>query len=92
MKQSLKKSLLSRLNRVEGQIRGLQKLVEQETYCIDVITQAQAVKSAIGAFEVLMLENHLETHVVDKIKHGKQKEAAEEIIKVYKLSQRKKMI
>ena len=90
MKQSIKKSLLSRLNRIEGQVRGLQRLVEEETYCIDVITQAQAVKSAIGAFEALMLENHLETHVVDQMKHGKQKQAVEEIIKVYKLSQRKK--
>ena len=85
MKPNMKKALKSRLNRIEGQVRGLQKMVVQEKYCIDVITQAQAIKSALSAFETLMLKNHLETHVMHQMKHGKSIMAIDEILKVYNL-------
>jgi len=80
---------LSRLRRIEGQVRGLQRMVEEETYCVDVITQAYAIKSALGAFEGLMLKNHLETHVADQMRHGKENKAVGEILKIYRVSQRK---
>jgi len=86
MNPKIKKSLISRLRRVEGQARGLQRLVEKEAYCIDVITQAQAIKSALGAFESEMLKNHLESHVIHQIQHGKKGKAIKELIKTYKLS------
>ncbi len=90
MKPNIKKSLKSRLNRIEGQVRGLQRMVDQEKYCVDVITQAQAAKSAIGAFESLMLKNHLETHVMHQMKHGEGNKAIDEILRVYNVSQKKK--
>jgi len=89
MDQKMKKALLGRLHRIEGQARGLQRMVEAEKYCIDVIAQAQAIKSAIGAFEAMMLKNHLETHVVDQMRHGEERKAVEEMLKVYRVSQKK---
>jgi len=89
MKSEIKAAVLTRLKRIEGQVRGLQSMVEKEAYCIDVITQAQAVKSAVSSVENLMLKNHLETHVVKQMRGKNQKKAVEEILKVYKLSQKK---
>jgi DNA-binding FrmR family transcriptional regulator len=90
MKQDIKKKAIQRLRLVEGQVRGVQKMVEEEKYCVDIITQSSAVKEALSGIENLILENHLSTHVLDQMKHGKEKKAIEEILKVYKLSQRKK--
>ena len=80
----------NRLKRIEGQIRGIQKMVEEEKYCIDIITQSSAVKEALLSIEQLILENHLSTHILDHIKKGNEKKATDEILKVYRLAQRKK--
>lgn len=88
MKPVLKNKLLKRLKIIEGQIRGLQNMVHEGTYCVDIITQASAVKKAIGSFEDAMLQNHLETHVVEQMKSGKHAKAVTEVMKVYKLSQK----
>lgn len=90
MRQDIKSKATRRLKIVEGQVRGLQKMVEEEKYCIDIITQASAIKEALAGVEDLILENHLTTHVIHQIKHGKEQQAATEILKVYKLAQRKK--
>ena len=90
MKAGIKKQLHNRLKRIEGQVRGLQNMVEEEKYCIDVITQSGAIKEALSGVEHLMLENHLSTHVIAQMKGGREQKATEEILKVYKLSQRKK--
>lgn len=90
MRKDIKSKALRRLKLVEGQIRGIQKMVEDEKYCVDIITQSSAVKEALSGIEQLILENHLSTHVLDHIKHGKEKMAVTEILKVYKLAQRKK--
>ena len=90
MRQKVKKNLSNRLHRIEGQIRGLSRLVEEETYCIDIITQAQAVKSALNSFENAMLKNHLETHVAKQMRGGHKEKAVTEILKVYTLAQKKK--
>lgn len=85
-----KKLIVGRLNRIQGQVAGLVRLVRSDAYCIDVITQAQAIKSALGAVEGLMLKNHLEEHVVEQMRSKNQKKAIDEILKVYSVSQRKK--
>jgi len=77
--------LQKRLKRIEGQIRGLQKMIGAEQYCIDIITQTSAIRGALKAVEDSLLESHLSTCVVKQIKSGKEKKAVEEIIKVYKL-------
>ncbi len=88
MRESVKKNLLSRLRKVEGQVRGLERLIGSGAYCIDIITQAQAAKSALASFENAMLKNHLETHVVDQVRSGRAQKAVQEILKVHRISQR----
>lgn len=89
MIKSIKEKAIRRLKIIEGQIRGLQGMVENEKYCIDIITQAGAVKEAISGVEDLILENHLSTHVIHQIKSGKEAQAAKEILKVYQLKRKK---
>lgn len=90
MKIDIKKKVQHRLNLIKGQINGLAKMVDEERYCVDVITQSSAIKEALAGVENLMLENHLSTHVLHQMKTGKEKKAMEEILKVYKLAQKKK--
>jgi DNA-binding FrmR family transcriptional regulator len=90
MRKDIKSKAIRRLKIIEGQIRGLQSMVENEKYCIDIITQASAVKASLSGIEDLILENHLKTHVIDQIKQGKEGQAVQEILKVYKLTQKKK--
>ena len=89
MKKNIQRRALHRLKIIEGQVRGLQKMVTAEQYCIDIITQSLAVKEALSGVEDLILENHLSTHVVDQIKSGKQSRATKEILAVYRLSKKK---
>ena len=88
MKPVLKNKLLKRLKIIEGQVRGLQTMLEDNKYCVDVITQASAVKKAVSSFEDAVLENHLSTHVVEQIKSGQHTKAVGEVMKVYKLSKK----
>lgn len=90
MKADTKKKVLRRLSLIKGQLNGLTKMIDDERYCVDVITQTSAVKEALSGVEDLMLENHLTTHVIEQIKSGKSKKAVEEILKIYKLAQKKK--
>jgi len=89
MRKDIKKQVQNRLKRIEGQVKGLQKMVEGDKYCIDIITQTSAVRSALSAVEDAMLENHLSTHVIEQVKKGSQKKAIEEILSVYKISKKK---
>ncbi len=90
MKAEIKKKVLRRLSIAQGQIKGLTRMVEEEKYCVDIITQSGAIKEALSGVENLMLVNHLSTHVIEQIKSGKEKKAIDEILKVYKLAQKKK--
>lgn len=80
---------MRRLKIIEGQVRGLQKMVDDDIYCIDIITQASAIKEALSGVEDLLLENHLSTHVIHQVKNGEEDQATEEILKVYKLKRKK---
>jgi DNA-binding FrmR family transcriptional regulator len=89
MDKEIKHKLTNRLKRIEGQVRGLQKMVDEEKYCIDVIDQSSAVRSALSGVEDLMLENHLSEHVIQQMKQGQGARAVEEIISVFKRSKKK---
>ena len=89
MRIEIKNKVLRRLKIIEGQVRGLQKMVEEEKYCINIITQASAIKQALSGIEDVILENHLATHVIHQIKNGKEQQASKEILKVYKLKSKK---
>lgn len=72
------KDLLNRLSRMEGQIRGIKTMVEEDRYCVDILTQVQAVTSALNSFSRVLLENHVKTCVVEDIKNGNE-ETVEEL-------------
>lgn len=90
MRQKVKNRALRRLRIIEGQVRGLQRMVDDEKYCIDIITQSEAVKEALAGVENVILENHLSTHVREQMKKGQDGKAIKEIIEIYKLAQKKK--
>ena len=88
MDENNKAKVVRRLKLIEGQLRGLQKMVQNDTYCIDVITQTSAVKQGLSNVEDLLLENHLGHCVFHQVKAGQTDKAKEEIIKVYKLKRK----
>lgn len=81
---STKQKLIRRLKIIEGQIRGLQEMLEKDAYCIDVITQTSAVKNALSGVEDALMENHLSTCAIHQIQKGKENTAIKEILKVYR--------
>lgn len=88
MEDKNKSRIVRRLKLIEGQVRGLQKLIENDTYCIDVITQTSAVKQGLSNVEDLLLENHLSGCILDHVKSGQTNKAKDEILKVYKLKRK----
>ena len=83
-----KTKVVRRLKLLEGQVRGLQKMVESDTYCIDVITQTSAVKQGLSNVENILLENHLDHCVHHQMSSGQSSKAKAEVLKVYKLKRK----
>ena len=83
-----KGKVIRRLRLIEGQVRGLQRMIESNAYCIDVITQTSAVKQALSNVEDLLLENHLGHCVARQMTTGQSQKAKDEILKVYKLKRK----
>lgn len=83
-----KQKLIRRLKIIEGQVRGLQKMIDNDVYCIDVITQTSAVKQGLSNMEDILMENHLGHCLVNQIKSGQTKKATNEILKVYQLKRK----
>lgn len=79
------KKLINRLNRIEGQIRGIRGMVEKSAYCTDILTQAAAVTSAMNAFSKELLSNHIKTCVAQNIKNGNDEVIDELLNTLYKL-------
>ncbi len=83
-----KTKLVRRLKIIEGQVRGLQKMIENDTYCIDIITQTSAVKQGLSNIEDTLMEGHLGHCLINQIKKGQTDKATNEILKVYKLKRK----
>ncbi|APH03739.1 metal-sensitive transcriptional regulator [Bacillus weihaiensis] len=81
----VKKNLITRLNRIEGQIRGIKSLIEKDTYCDDVITQISATQAALNGVGKLLLEGHLRTCVVERIQEGDEEIIDELLVTVQRL-------
>ena len=81
------KETLNRLSRIAGQVQGVKRMVEEEKYCIDIVTQIQAARSALRSVEMKILEKHMQHCVSDAFESGKKKEADEkmdELLRVMK--------
>ena len=88
MKEKIKKQAQRRLQIIQGQIEGLKRMVQEEKYCIDILTQTSAVKESISSLENLLLENHIKEHLISQAKKGEERKIIKEILKVYKLSKK----
>lgn len=75
-----KEELLARLRRIEGQIRGLQRMIEEERYCPDVLTQLAAVRSALGQVGLLLLRSHTEHCVAEALRQGDDRGPIEDLM------------
>lgn len=76
-----KKDLLNRLSRIEGQVRGVKKMVENQIYCVDILTQVAAINAALNSFNKTLMEEHIKTCVTKDIMDGNT-EKVEELVKV----------
>ena len=72
------RDLLKRLNRIEGQVRGVKKMLEEDRYCVDILTQVSAINSALNSFNKVLLAEHIKSCVVEDIRAGKE-EAVDEL-------------
>lgn len=79
------KDLIHRLNRIEGQVRGIKGMVERNAYCTDILVQSAAVSAAINSFNRVLLENHIKTCVIRDIKEGKEETVDELLVTLKKL-------
>jgi CsoR family transcriptional regulator, copper-sensing transcriptional repressor len=77
-----KSKLLKRLNRVEGQVRGIARMIEEDRYCVDVLTQVAAVRSALDAMALQMLRDHTHGCVQGAIRSGRGEAAIDELLVV----------
>ena len=83
--ESVKKNLVTRLNRIEGQIRGIKGLIEKDTYCDDVITQIAATQSAMNSVAKILLEGHMRNCVVERLNEGDTEVIDEVLVTIQKL-------
>ncbi len=82
--QPHKAALLTRLNRIAGQVRGISSMIEQDRYCVDILTQISAIQSALDAVSMQLLQDHTHGCVQGAIKSGNGKHAIDELMQVVK--------
>ncbi len=86
--QSAKEDALKRLAYIEGHLKAIRRMVDEDVYCVDVLKQTYAVQRAIDKFEGVLLEGHLQTCVLDGIKEGRENEVIGELAELFQISQR----
>ena len=79
------RDLIHRLNRIEGQVRGIKKMVENDVYCTDILVQVSAVNAALNSFNKVLLANHIRTCVAEDIREGKEETVDELVATLQKL-------
>lgn len=89
MIQDLKLRALHRTKILQGQMRGLEKMIEKEDYCMNILTQSLAIQKSLSSLNKLVLENHLRTHIYEKFSSSDsktQEQAMEELLNLYELN------
>lgn len=71
------KDLVNRLSRIEGQVRGVKRMVESDAYCVDILTQVNAITAALNSFNRVLLSNHIRSCVVDGVRNGEDEKIDE---------------
>ncbi|HUE75893.1 MAG TPA: metal-sensitive transcriptional regulator [Chloroflexota bacterium] len=85
---SNKKNNLNRLATIEGHLKGIRKMVEEDQYCVDILRQSYAVERALKAFEASLLNGHLNRCVVEGFREGRDQEMVNELSELFALSRR----
>lgn len=86
MRADVQEDALKRLNYIDGHLAGIRKMIQDDRYCVDILKQAYAVRRALEAVEAIMLQGHLETHVVEGIKEGRERQITDELMELYGLA------
>jgi len=88
MIEELKKRASHRVRILQGQLRGLERMIEGEEYCVDIVVQSLAVQKSLGSLNKLIVENHLRTHVTEMFEAGgeQREKAIAELLRVFELS------
>jgi DNA-binding FrmR family transcriptional regulator len=89
MIEDIKKRSLHRVKILEGQVRGLAKMIESEEYCMDIITQSLAIQKSLGSLNKLVAENHIKTHVTHSLASEdelKREQALQELLNIFELN------
>jgi CsoR family transcriptional regulator, copper-sensing transcriptional repressor len=86
--QANKKDVLNRLATIEGHLKGIRKMVEDDQYCVDILKQAYAVERALQKFEAAILDGHLHGCVVEGFREGRDQEMVRELADLFELSRR----
>jgi DNA-binding FrmR family transcriptional regulator len=86
--RTTKDDALKRLNMIEGHLRGIRKMVEDDTYCVDVLKQTYAVQRAIEKFEQILLQDHIRGCVPEGIREGRDEEVLGELAELFSLARR----
>ena len=86
MQPETREQALKRLNYIEGHLGGIRRMIEEDTYCVDVLKQTYAVRRAIEKLEALMLDGHLHTCVVEGVRDGRDEQVIGELLELYELA------
>ena len=88
MIDDIKKRALHRTRILEGQLRGVEKMIDDEAYCVDIITQTLAIQKSLRSLNKLLVENHLRTHVTDMMNSGEEQQAKaiDEMLRLFELN------
>jgi CsoR family transcriptional regulator, copper-sensing transcriptional repressor len=81
-----KEDVLKRLNYIEGHLKGIRKMVDEDQYCVDILRQTYAVRKSLEKLEAIILDNHLRACVAEGITSGKEDETIEELIQLFNLA------
>lgn len=85
MKDTKSRSI-HRLKIIKGQLEGIEKQIENDAYCMDILTQSLAIQKSLASLNKMVLENHLRTHVADMMTHGDTEKAVTELTQLYELN------
>jgi DNA-binding FrmR family transcriptional regulator len=86
VESEVRNGALKRLSYIEGHLAGIRKMIEEDRYCVDILKQTHAVRRALEKMEAMVLQGHMETHVVDGIKSGNQDQIVGELMELFDLA------
>ena len=78
-----KKRAIHRIKIIQGHLKKVQEMLENDEYCVDIVHQSRAIQSALKKLDLLIIEDHLNSCVIDQIKHGEEAKTTDELLKLF---------